>query len=157
MQKETAFSPQLTSYADARGLLQLLPSLGAELAAKLRIPFFPDELYQPEVNVRLGALHLGELARMFRGQIFLAAGAYNGGIRAMTRWLDRNGRLPLDEFVELIGSKQSREYIKRTSGIYARYQYLYTGKAYELPVKINAAYLKGKSRATSVPSPDPEP
>jgi soluble lytic murein transglycosylase len=157
MQKETAFSPQLTSYADARGLLQLLPSLGAELAAKLKISFYPDELYQPDVNVRLGALHLGELARMFRGQIFLAAGAYNGGIRAMTRWLDRNGKRPLDEFVELIGSKQSREYIKRTSAIYARYQYLYTGKAYELPLKINAAYLKGKARATAVPSPDPEP
>lgn len=157
MQKETAFSPQLTSYADARGLLQLLPALGAELAAKLKIPFQPDELYQPDMNVRLGALHLGELARMFRGQIFLAAGAYNGGIRAATRWLDRNGKRPLDEFVELVGSRQSREYIKRTSAIYARYQYLYTEKPYELPMKINPAYLKGKARATAVPAPAPDP
>jgi len=91
---------------------------------------------------------------MFRGQIFLAAGAYNGGIRAATRWLERNGKRPLDEFVELIGSKQSREYIKRTSGIYARYQFLYTGKAYELPLKIDPRYLKGKQRATAVPAPE---
>jgi soluble lytic murein transglycosylase len=156
MQKETGFAPHLTSYADARGLLQLLPALGTELAAKLKMRFYPDELYQPEVNVRLGALHLGELVNMFRGQIFLAAGAYNGGIRGMTRWLDQNGRRPLDEFVELVGFRQSREYIKRAVSIYARYQYLYTGKPYELPLKVNAAYRKGKGRATAIPASDPD-
>jgi soluble lytic murein transglycosylase len=156
MQKETAFAPQLTSYADARGLLQLLPALGSELAAKLKIRFYPDELYRPEVNVRLGALHLGELVNMFRGQIFLAAGAYNGGIRGMTRWLDQNGHRPLDEFVELVGFRQSREYIKKAVSIYARYQYLYTGKPYELPLKINPAYRKGKGRATEIPVTDPD-
>ena len=154
MQKETAFAPHLTSYADARGLLQLLPALGSELAAKLKMRFYPDELYRPEVNVRLGALHLGELVTMFRGQIFLAAGAYNGGIRAMTRWLDQNGRRPLDEFVELVGFRQSREYIKRATAIYARYVYLYTGKPYELPLKLNPAYRKGKGRATAIPVTD---
>jgi soluble lytic murein transglycosylase len=156
MQKETGFAPHLTSYADARGLLQLLPALGTELAAKLKMRFYPDELYQPEVNVRLGALHLGELVNMFRGQIFLAAGAYNGGIRGMTRWLDQNGRRPLDEFVELVGFRQSREYIKRATSIYARYVYLYTGKPYELPLKLNPAYLKGKGRATAIPVTDPD-
>lgn len=156
MQKETGFAPHLTSYADARGLLQLLPALGAELAAKLKLRFFPDELYQPEVNVRLGALHLGELVNMFRGQIFLAAGAYNGGIRAMSRWIDQNGRRPLDEFVELVGFRQTREYIKRATAIYARYVYLYTGKPYELPLKLNPAYRKGKGRATAIPNGDEE-
>jgi soluble lytic murein transglycosylase len=156
MQKETGFAPHLTSYADARGLLQLLPALGSELASKLKISFYPDELYRPEVNVRLGALHLGELVTMFRGQIFLAAGAYNGGIRGMTRWLDQNGRRPLDEFVELVGFRQSREYIKRAVSIYARYVYLYTGKPYELPLKFNPSYLKGKGRATAIPVSDPD-
>jgi soluble lytic murein transglycosylase len=108
------------------------------------------------VNVRLGALHLGELVNMFRGQIFLAAGAYNGGIRGMTRWLDQNGHRPLDEFVELVGFRQSREYIKKAVSIYARYQYLYTGKPYELPLKLNRSYLKGKGRATAIPVVDPD-
>jgi soluble lytic murein transglycosylase len=82
---------------------------------------------------------------MFRGQIFLAAGAYNGGLRPMMRWLDQNGRRPLDEFVELVGFKQSREYIRRVTAIYAKYVYLYTGKPYELPLTVNAAYRSART------------
>jgi soluble lytic murein transglycosylase len=148
MQKESGFGPQVVSPADARGLLQLLPGRGAELAAKLagkrKAPFFAEELFRPEVNIRLGAVLLGSLLKKFRGQAFLAAAAYNGGVAPMTRWLDKHGKRPLDEFVELVGFKESREYIKRVSAIYAKYSYLYTGKPYELPLKINRAYLKEK-------------
>ena len=56
---------------------------------------------------------------------------------------------------ELVGFRQSREYIKRATSIYARYVYLYTGKPYELPLKLNPAYLKGKGRATAIPVTDP--
>jgi soluble lytic murein transglycosylase len=156
MYKESGFAPHVTSPADARGLLQLLPELGAELSARTRTRFFADDLYRPEVNVRLGAMRLGELARMFRGQLFLVAGAYNGGIRAVTRWLDRHGTRPLDEFVELVGFKESREYIKRVSAIHARYQYLYTGKPPALPLTVNPRYLKEKARPAA-PAPPPPP
>jgi soluble lytic murein transglycosylase len=151
MHKESGFAPQVTSPADARGLLQLLPSLGAELAAKLHTPFSDDDLYRPEVNIRLGTLRLGALVKTFRGQVFLAAGAYNGGSAAMKRWLDQHGRRPLDEFLELVGYKESREYIKRVTAIYARYLYLYTGKVYQLPLTI-----KGAARAAR-PAPEPAP
>jgi soluble lytic murein transglycosylase len=148
MHKESGFAPQVASRADARGLLQLLPSLAGELVVKRRDPpFFPDQLFLPEVNIRLGARHLGQLLARFRGQTFLVAGAYNGGVAAMTRWLDRHGRRPLDEFVELVGFKESREYIKRVSAIHAKYTYLYTGKAPELPLTVNAAYRRNKKVA----------
>ena len=70
----------------------------------------------------------------------LAAGAYNGGVKPMMRWLDRHGRRPFDEFIELITYEQTREYIKRVVGIYARYLYLYKGDTYDLPQSIDATY-----------------
>jgi hypothetical protein len=56
--------------------------------------------------------------------------------------------------VELVGFRESREYIKRVSAIYARYTYLYTGKPYELPLTVNRAYRQTKT--TSRPSEDPD-
>jgi soluble lytic murein transglycosylase len=141
MLKESRFAPHEVSYADARGLLQLLPELGGEIARDLGIPFFADQLFDPEVNIRLAAAHLGKLFKMFGGQPFLVAAAYNGGVKATARWLDQQGKRPLDEFVELIAYEQSRDYVKRVIGIYARYRYLYA-EPYELPLTVDPNYRK---------------
>jgi soluble lytic murein transglycosylase len=141
MRKESTYYPFAVSSADARGLLQLIPSTSAEVAKHLGLTTFPDELFDPDTNIRLGAAYLGGLLRRFGGQEALAAGAYNAGARAMMRWCDQWRGRPLDEFVELVTYDQAREYIKRVLGIYARYRYLY-GQPLELPLAVNAQYLK---------------
>jgi soluble lytic murein transglycosylase len=137
MLKESRFLTTDVSYADARGLLQMLPATSARVAAELEAPFSDEELFIPEVNVRLGARYIGGLARKFRGNIALAAGAYNAGAIAMMRWCDRNGTRPLDEFVELVTYEQTREYIKRVLQIFARYQYLYQGRPLEVSLPLD--------------------
>ncbi len=84
-------------------------------------PFYPDLLYDPEVNVRLGALYIGSLIKKFGGEVPLAAGAYNAGPRAMARWCTQHGTHPTDEFVELVAFAQTREYVKRVTSLYAKY------------------------------------
>jgi soluble lytic murein transglycosylase len=111
------------------------------VAKQLGLATFPDELFDPEINIRFGAAYLGGLLRRFRGQEALAAGAYNAGARAMMRWCDQWGSRPFDEFVELITYDQAREYIKRVLGIYARYRHLY-GQPLELSLNVNGQYLK---------------
>jgi soluble lytic murein transglycosylase len=140
MQKETGFSPHEVSYADARGLLQVIPLRGQDMAAELGEPFYPDQLYEPATNIRLGARYIGGLVRRFAGQIFLAAAAYNGGEKPTMRWCDQYGQRPLDEFVELIAYDQTREYVKRVIGIYGHYTYLYRGTPYEVPLTVDARY-----------------
>ena len=140
MRKESGFSPWDVSYADARGLLQMIPPTSAKVAESAGIDFAPDELYEPEMNVRLGASYIGGLAKKFGGQIPLVAGAYNGGPKAMAKWCDQHGRFPMDEFVELIAFTQTREYAKRVVGIYARYRYLYGPKPYALPLTVDPKY-----------------
>jgi len=141
MRKESNYYPFALSSSDARGLLQLIPSTGAEVAKKLGLGGYPDELFDPDINIRLGTAYLGGLYRRFQNQEALAAGAYNAGARAMMRWCDQWGNRPLDEFVELITYDQAREYIKRVLGIYARYRHLY-GQPLELPLAVNPRYLK---------------
>jgi soluble lytic murein transglycosylase len=142
MLKESAYSPVDVSYADARGLLQMLPATSARVAAGIGEGFSDEQLYLPEVNVRLGAAYIGSLARKFGG-VPVAAGSFNAGPRAMVRWCDQNGRLPLDEFVELVTYEQTREYIKRVAQIYSRYKYLYRSEAWEPSLETTCRYDKG--------------
>jgi soluble lytic murein transglycosylase len=142
MRKESAFAPGETSYADARGLLQVIADRGRDMAIQLGEPFHPDELFDPATNIRLGARYIGSLVRAFAGQLFLAAAAYNGGEKATMRWCDQFGRRPLDEFVELIAYEQTREYVKRVIGIYAHYVLLYRGQPYELPLVVDPRHGK---------------
>jgi len=141
MRKESNYLPFALSSADARGLLQLIPTTAAEVAKKLTLEFYPDELFDPDTNLHLGTAYLGGLLHRFAGQEALAAGAYNAGAHAMIRWCDQWGGRPLDEFVELITFDQAREYIKRVLGIYARYSHLYA-QPLELSLVVNAKYLK---------------
>ena len=136
MRKESGFNPHDVSYADARGLLQMIPPTSAQVAAKIGEPFFPDQLYEPEVNIRLGALYIGSLYTKFGHEVPLTAGAYNAGPRMMTRWCDRTRKHPTDEFVELIAFPQTREYVKRVTSIYAKYRYLYGPTPYEIPLTL---------------------
>lgn len=142
MRKESGFSPWDVSSADARGLLQMIPPTSAKVAASAGLPFFADELYDPAVNIKLGALYIGGLYRKFGGQIPLVAGAFNAGPKAMARWCDQHGKRQTDELVELIAFTQTREYAKRVTSIYARYRALYGPSPYELPLTVDARYAK---------------
>jgi soluble lytic murein transglycosylase len=144
MRKESSYFPFAISSSDARGLLQLIPTTAEQVAKKLALASFADELFDPDTNLHLGAAYLGGLLHRFHGQEALAAGAYNAGAHAMMRWCDQWAKRPLDEFVELITYDQAREYIKRVLGIYARYRHLYA-QPLELSLTVNPQYTKDSS------------
>jgi soluble lytic murein transglycosylase len=141
MRKESSYFPFAVSSSDARGLLQLLPATAEQVARKLALAAYADELFDPDTNLHLGTAYLGGLLHRFQSQEALAAGAYNAGARAMMRWCDQWAKRPLDEFVELITYDQAREYIKRVLGIYARYRHLYA-QPLELSLTVNTQYAK---------------
>jgi soluble lytic murein transglycosylase len=68
IRKESAFKRCAISREGARGLMQLKPSTGREVAKKTGDALGDrDGLYDPELNVRLGAAYLAELVRRFHG------------------------------------------------------------------------------------------
>jgi peptidoglycan lytic transglycosylase len=142
MRKESGFNPNEVSYADARGLLQMIPPTTQHVCKVLALEYAPGLLYDPEFNVRTGAWYIGHLLHKFKVQIPIGAGSFNSGPRPVMKWLDENGDRPLDEFVELVPYTQTREYMKKVTENYARYVYLYQGTVYDQPLTVDRDYVK---------------
>jgi peptidoglycan lytic transglycosylase len=142
MRKESGYDPHVVSYADAIGLLQMIPATTRRVAHELGIPYTDDLLYDPELNIEVGAWYIGRLALKFKQQIPVSAGSFNCGPRPVMRWLEQNGKRPLDEWVELVAYTQTREYMKKVTGYYARYLWLYEGRDYQQPLTLDPDYIK---------------
>jgi len=111
--QESAFNPLAVSSAGARGLLQIMPTVGAELARAAGLARFdPSDLFDPEINLKLGCAHLSEYRRRF-GSIPRALAAYNGGPSRVERWSLPAGRDDDERFVERIPIPETRLYVKR--------------------------------------------
>jgi soluble lytic murein transglycosylase len=141
MRKESGYDPHVLSYADAYGLLQMIPPTTRRVARALGIPYTNDLLWDPEANIRTGSWYIGRLLAKFKGQAPIGAGAYNSGPSPWMRWLDQWGDRPMDEFIELIPFRQTREYAKKVTENYARYIYLYDDKVYEQPLTVDRTYV----------------
>ncbi len=99
IRQESSFRPDTKSPANAHGLMQLLPSTGAELAKDLRIKDFQgtESLLMPDINIKIGTYYLARLIRQFGGNVPLALAAYNAGPTRMRRWLSaRKDLSPLE-------------------------------------------------------------
>lgn len=76
---ESRFDPFASSSAGAMGLMQILPSTGAELAAREGVAWRgPQSLFDPALNVHLGIAYLKKLADRY-GNTSVALAAYNWG------------------------------------------------------------------------------
>jgi soluble lytic murein transglycosylase len=125
MRQESMFDPAARSPADARGLMQLLPSTAEGVAQRTGQPSPEGKLYDADTNITLGVAHLHELMAAYGGDPIRTMAAYNGGAAAVAKWDQRFGGLPPDEFVESITYRETREYVKRVLGNYRRYQQEY--------------------------------
>jgi len=111
--QESAFNPLAVSAAGARGLLQVMPAVGAELARAAGIARFdPADLFDPATNLKLGCAHLADYRRRF-GSVPRALAAYNGGPSRVERWTVPGGRDDDERFVERIPIPETRIYVKR--------------------------------------------
>ena len=114
IRQESAFDPTAVSRSGARGLMQLMPSTGAELARRLRLSFSSGRLSDPEFNIRLGSSYFRQLLEMFDGNEELALAGYNGGPYRIKRlWRDEGSAAELDLFLEGLELSETRRYVKR--------------------------------------------
>jgi soluble lytic murein transglycosylase len=133
IRQESLFDPGATSAAGARGLMQVMPDLGARLARSLGYPVWdPVLLYQPDVSLQLGTYHLQELAATY-GEPGHILAAYNAGVSRVERWSTRRGVEDPEVFAERIPFAETRSYvraIRRNHDIYrALYPWIELGKA----------------------------
>ncbi len=126
IRQESLFNPSATSVSNARGLMQLLPKTARGVAARSHDHDALDNLnlYDPNLNVRLGTAYFRKLLTMFHGDDIKAVAAYNAGDNAVKEWLNRFPGSD-DEWVENITYLETRRYVKQVIGGRREYRMLY--------------------------------
>ena len=112
IRQESSFNPTAVSAVGARGLMQLMPSVGATIAKSLGYPMWdPALLFDPDVSLELGTLHLASSLK--RGMpTARALAAYNAGASRVARWVNRPGSADPELFTEWIPFTETRDYVR---------------------------------------------
>ena len=131
IRQESTFNEKAVSRAGARGLMQIMPHTGLNLARRLEVkPFELRALFDPAVSIRFGSYFLGDQMRQFTNDagsdlgFELGLAAYNAGPHNARRWLKTFPSEDPDAFVERIPFKETRLYVKLVLRNYAIYKAL---------------------------------
>lgn len=117
--QESEMNPRAISHANARGLMQFLPSTAALEARQTGLPYRTSWLTDdPGYNMTLGGAHLDRLIARFNGSYIMAAAAYNAGARRPLGWIEdygdpRRGEIDPVDWVEFIPFSETRNYVQR--------------------------------------------
>ncbi|NIM93796.1 MAG: tetratricopeptide repeat protein [Anaerolineales bacterium] len=126
VRQESLFESFITSYADARGLMQVIPSTGLEIAQRINWPpgYQADDLYRTLVSVRFGVEYLAQQRDLFDGDLIATLSAYNAGPGNTLIWKELAPQDP-DLFLEVVRLDQPQRYIRGIYEMFAIYRALY--------------------------------
>jgi soluble lytic murein transglycosylase-like protein len=88
---ESRFDARARGRKGPRGLMQLMPRTGRELARQLGRDYEP---FDPEFNIHAGSYYFARMVRRYDGNVRLALAAYNIGPAVVDRWLRDAEPLP---------------------------------------------------------------
>lgn len=144
---ESAFMPMARSGANARGLMQLIPSTAARTAQRLGIPWTGEaSLYRPTTNLILGTATLRHELDQHGGLPYLAIAAYNAGPTPVARWQQARGNFDSDFWIETVSYKETRDYIARVLAFSVIYDWRLYGKAVPLSARLRGATVADSER-----------
>ncbi len=127
--QESHFEGYVSSSAGARGLMQIMPETGAQIAGEIGWPEIFDEadLDIPYISLTLGTNYLRRQILGFEGDLYAALAAYNGGPGNALSWKEIAGDNP-DLFLGSVRYLETRTYIRVINENYAQYRLLYGSK-----------------------------
>ena len=112
IRRESAFNKTAQSPVGARGLMQIMPKTGQQIARELKEKWkTTNSLFNADTNVKYGSYYYKKLLNQFDGNYALAAAAYNAGPHRVKRWLPTDKPLAADIWVETIPFKETRGYV----------------------------------------------
>ena len=113
IKKESAFESKVISYANAYGLMQLLPGTASQVAPQVGIPFnSTEQLFDPEINIEMGTYYLSSLLLRYDNNYVMALAGYNAGPHRVDRWKKTYDTADDDLFMENLEFEQTRAYVR---------------------------------------------
>lgn len=123
---ESNFNPNVTSSADAKGLMQLMEETAIERSNVIDNEDVQTyDLYDPETNIKLGTSYFAYLLGLYDDNMLLAIIAYNAGLGNVEQWI-KDGIIKADgSDIENIPYKETENYVRKILRDYQMYLNLY--------------------------------
>lgn len=126
IREESRFDPEALSPASARGLAQFIIPTAERIAPQAGVGTVrPEDLFRPEVAIRLGAAYLSELRGRFDGELPEMLAAYNAGSPQAHLWRAYCFSGEPEEYLTKVAFQETRMYLQRVLSSYAQYRELY--------------------------------
>lgn len=146
--QESEMNPKAISKADARGLMQFLPSTAKTEAIKRNLEYRESWLTdRPSYNLRLAALHLDTLLELFNGSYVLTIAAYNAGAHNVEEWIEtfgdpRSEEVDVIDWIESIPFYETRNYVQRVMESLQVYRHKLVGEPTEMLIETDLNRLQ---------------
>ena len=119
---ESNFKKDAVSVADARGLMQMLPSTYKSQCNRLGLEYREEDLFDPAVNIDICTYYLKRMYDMYEDWNHAHA-AYNAGYGNVNKWLKtpeyvRENKL----IIEKIPFTETKNYVNRVNYYYLKYK-----------------------------------
>lgn len=108
IEQESSKIPTAVSPKGARGLMQVMPDTGAEVAKKIGLENYDP--FNPEHSIRVGTAYFQELLQRYDGNLRHALAAYNWGMGNFEKYLAGKKGMP----------KETRDYITKITKNYSQ-------------------------------------
>ena len=126
IRQESGFEPSTISNAGAVGLMQIMPAEAEQIAMRAGIAGVTrDKLFDPDVNIAVGAAEFAQKLEIMKGSTPLAIAAYNAGETAVNGWLGKTSAEEMDVFIESIPYAETRLYVKTVTRNRHEYRRIY--------------------------------
>ncbi|WP_229455891.1 lytic transglycosylase domain-containing protein [Massilia sp. KIM] len=145
IRQESRFIQDARSGVGASGLMQVMPSTGKWVAAKIGLDnFVHDMLNDIRTNITLGANYMNMVLQNFDGNEILATAAYNAGPGRARAW---RGRLeaPMEGaiFVETIPFSETRSYVRNVLANATNYAAVFDGRPQSIRTRVTTVSPRG--------------
>jgi soluble lytic murein transglycosylase len=142
IRQESMLDSKAESPVGAKGLMQVMPKTGRQIAREIQQNLETDSLlFDPGTNIQLGTYYFKKLLQRFNGHVALAAAAYNAGPARVAKWLPNGNAMPADIWIETIPFRETRKYVASVLFYSIIYQY-----------RLNKTPLKLKELMAAIPS-----
>jgi soluble lytic murein transglycosylase len=126
MRSESSFKPDRVSKKGAIGLMQLMPDTAKWIVEEGDFkPVDENYMYDPVMNIQMGAWYLHFLADRYEGDAAKMIAAYNAGPGKVNGWLASGQWNGSRENLEDIPYPETRMYVQRVLYYQDRYEMVY--------------------------------
>ncbi|MDY3929461.1 MAG: lytic transglycosylase domain-containing protein [Clostridia bacterium] len=109
----------------ARGLMQITDDTALWIAEKLGIEFEPEDIENPEINIRMGCYYLRYLLDYYNSNTQLALAAYNAGMGNVNKWLKNSDLCSSEGYLNSIPFYETEKYLEKIEHAQKIYKKLY--------------------------------